>query len=131
MAPYIFSKNIIEGKEIIVFNEGNIERDLTYIDDIVNGLFGLLDFNSDRINNYEIYNIGNSDPINLMDFIHELESKLNKKAIIKFLPLREGDVLKTYSSTEKLSSDYHYQPKTNVKEGISHFVDWYRDYFKK
>ena len=77
---------------------------------------------------YNIYNIGNSQPVNLMDFIRAIENKLGKKAIIKYKPLRDGDVYKTFASTKKLKDDYGYCPKTNINKGISLYVDWYLDY---
>ncbi len=131
MAPFIFTKNIMEGKEIAVFNKGNLERDFTYVDDIVDGIFSVIDKSTKRRYNYNIYNIGNSQPVNLMNFIRTIESKLGKKAIIKFEPLRKGDVYKTYASTQKLYKDFDYSPKTKIREGISLFVDWYKEYFNK
>jgi UDP-glucuronate 4-epimerase len=130
MAPFIFTKNIQEGKEITVYNNGNLERDFTYIDDIVNGVYSVISSNPKKDYLYNIYNIGNSNPVHLMEFIHTIEKKLNKKAKIKFEPLRRGDVYKTFASTKKLYKDYNYQPETEINEGISQFVNWYMDYFK-
>lgn len=129
MAPFIFTKNIIEGNEIVVFNEGNLERDFTFIDDIVDGIENIVK-NGNRIDYmYNIYNIGNSKPVNLLEFIKVIENKLNKKASIKYEPLRKGDVYKTYASVSKLINDYSYSPSTNIEKGIDSFVDWYVDYF--
>lgn len=124
MAPYIFVKNILEGNQITVFNKGNLERDFTYVLDIVDGVFRVIDGNPDN-NLYEVYNIGNSNPVNLNDFIHTIEKAVGKKAIIKYMPLREGDVKRTYSDVTKLRNDYGYEPKVNIEEGIGKFVEWY------
>ncbi len=126
MAPYIFVKNIREGNQITVFNNGNLDRDFTYVLDIVDGVFRVIHQEADN-NNYEIYNIGNSNPVNLNDFITTIEDAVGKKAIIKYKPLREGDVIRTYSDITKLRNDYGYNPKVNIKEGIEKFVEWYLD----
>lgn len=130
MAPFIFTKNILEGKEITVFNNGNLERDFTYVDDIVEGVYSVISKRPSKEYVYNIYNIGNSKPVQLMDFIHAIEEKLNKKALIKYEPLRKGDVFKTYASTDKLQKDFAYYPKTDITKGIRLFVDWYWAYFK-
>jgi len=124
MAPYIFVKNILEGNQITVFNKGNLERDFTYVLDIVDGVYRVINGNGDN-NIYEVYNIGNSNPVNLNDFIQTIEEAVKKKAIIKYLPLREGDVKRTYSDVTKLHNDFGYEPKVNIKEGIEKFVQWY------
>lgn len=129
MAPFIFTKNISEGKEIKVFNDGNLERDFTYIDDIVEGIYMVIDKEPKTEYIYNIYNIGNSKPINLMEFIKTIENKLNQKAIIKYAPLRKGDVFKTYASTTKLYDDFGYFPQTDIKKGLGLFIDWYNSYF--
>lgn len=130
MAPFIFTKNILEDKEIIVFNKGNLERDFTYIDDIISGMYSVINDSPKEEYLYNIYNIGNSKPVNLMDFIKAIENKLNKKAIIIYEPLRKGDVFKTYASTTKLHEDYSYSPSIDITKGISSFIDWYLEYFK-
>lgn len=130
MAPFIFTKNIIEGKEITVFNKGNLERDFTYVNDIVDGVFSVVDKKPNNEYRYNIYNIGNSKPVNLMEFISTIEKILNKKAKIKYEPIRKGDVFKTYASTKKLNEDFGYSPKTEITEGIGLFIDWYKSYFK-
>lgn len=131
MAPFIFTKNILEGKKITVFNDGNLQRDFTYIDDIVDGIYKVIRKNPKNESIYNIYNIGNSKPVNLMEFVKTIENKLKKKAIINYKPLRKGDVFKTYASTSKLRKDYDYSPQTDINQGISSFVDWFLDYFKK
>jgi len=130
MAPFIFTKNILEEKEITVFNKGNLERDFTYVDDIVNGVYSIITKKPKTEYLYNIYNIGNSKPVNLMSFIKTIEQQVGKKAIINFQPLRKGDVYKTYASTKKLQNDFGYKPNINIKEGLSVFVNWYLDYFK-
>jgi len=130
MAPFIFTKNILEGKEITVYNNGDLERDFTYVDDIVNGVFNVIDKKPRKEYLYEIYNIGNSKPVHLMVFIRTIEKCLDKKAIIKFLPLREGDVYKTFASTEKLEKEFGYKPKVEIDNGLKMFIDWYKSYFK-
>lgn len=130
MAPFIFTKNILEDKEIAVFNKGNLERDFTYVDDIVNGVFGVINDKPKTDYIYNIYNIGNSKPVNLMDFIRTIENTLNKKAIIRYEPLRKGDVYKTYASTSKLNKDFGYAPQTDITRGIGLFINWYLNYFK-
>ncbi len=129
MAPFIFTKNIFEGKEITVFNNGNLERDFTYIDDIVNGVFNVIAQKPKKEYLYNVYNIGNSNPINLMDFIKTIENEIGKKAKINFQPLRKGDVYKTFASTQKLQQDFDYSPKTDIRIGIKNFIEWYREYF--
>ena len=131
MAPFIFTKNILEDKEITVFNKGKLSRDFTYIDDIIIGVYSII--NNTPIKDYisNIYNIGNSQPINLMEFIHVIENKLQKQALIRFRPLRKGDVNNTYASTLKLYNHYSYRPIMDIEKGIGLFIDWYLDYFKK
>jgi UDP-glucuronate 4-epimerase len=131
MAPFIFTKNILEGKKITVFNKGDLQRDFTYVDDIVKGVFSVIDKSPKNEYVYNIYNIGNSKPIHLMDFIQTIESKLDKKANIKYEPLRKGDVFKTYASTSKLNDDFGYTPLTDISKGIELFISWYINYFKK
>ncbi|WP_431801944.1 NAD-dependent epimerase [Halobacillus andaensis] len=143
MALFTFTKAILEGKPIKVFNQGNMMRDFTYIDDIVEGIVRLLqtkpspnpDWKSDKPDPsqssapYRIYNIGNSRPVKLMDFITAIEKKLGVKAQKEFLPLQSGDVVATYADVDDLISDTGYQPKTSVQEGVSRFIDWYRNYY--
>jgi len=130
MAPFIFTKNILEGKEIVVFNKGNLERDFTYIDDIINGVFSIINDKPKEEYNYNIYNIGNSKPVHLMEFIRAIEYKLNKEANIKYEPLRKGDVFKTFASTTKLQNDFGYLPQTDITKGLGLFIDWYKEYFE-
>ncbi|NOQ29760.1 MAG: NAD-dependent epimerase/dehydratase family protein [Helicobacteraceae bacterium] len=144
MALYLFTKAIIEGKPIDVFNHGNMQRDFTYIDDIVEGIIRVND-NPPKGNSewdgknpdpstspapYKIYNIGNNNPVKLMDFIEALENKLGRKAEKNMLPIQAGDVPSTYADVTDLIADLDYKPETTIEEGINNFVDWYVDFFK-
>ena len=126
MAYFKFTRDILEGKPIDVYNHGQMERDFTYIDDIVEGVIVAL--NKDY--EYEIFNLGNSQPEPLIDFINYLEKILGKTAQKNYLPLQPGDMIKTYAdisySTEKLG----YQPRTKLYDGLTHFVNWYREYYQ-
>lgn len=144
MALFLFTKAILEDRPIDVFNDGNMRRDFTYIDDIVEGVVRVIDkpaTPNDAWSGkhpdpgtskapYRIYNIGNNAPVKLMDFIEEIERKIGKKAQKNFLPLQPGDVPATYADVEDLIEDLEYQPKTSIKEGVGKFVDWYREFFK-
>lgn len=144
MALFIFTKAITEGKPIQVFNNGEMERDFTYIDDIVEGIFRILTdspakgnpewsvMNPDPSSSpapYKIYNIGNSKPVKLMDFIHAIEKNLGKKAIIRFEPMQAGDVKKTWADVAALNEDFGYVPLTKSETGIRNFVTWYKEIY--
>ena len=143
MALFIFTKAIIEGKPIPVFNHGNMVRDFTYVGDIVEGLTRVID-NPPQGNKlwnpakpdpststapYKIYNIGNNSPVKLIDFIHAIEKELGKKAIIDFKDLQPGDVPATFADVNDLVADMHYKPSTTIKEGIHKFITWYKNYY--
>ncbi len=144
MALFKFTKNILDEKPIEVFNHGKHTRDFTYIDDIVEGVIKTLDnpadcdlnWNSDHPNQstsiapWKIYNIGNNNPIQLMDYIHALEKNLSKKANINFLPLQPGDVPDTYASVDNLKKQFNYKPSTSIDDGVSKFVKWYKEYYQ-
>jgi UDP-glucuronate 4-epimerase len=144
MALFKFTKAIIEEKPIDVFNNGKHTRDFTYIDDIVEGVIKTLDnpatsnvnWNSKQPDPatsrapWRIYNIGNSKPVQLMDYIKALEKTLGKKAKINFLPLQPGDVPDTYANVDNLKKEFNYKPSTSVISGVSNFVKWYKDYFR-
>jgi UDP-glucuronate 4-epimerase len=141
MAYYTFTKDIIEGNPIKVYNNGNMRRDFTYIDDIVEGIVKLLDLPPEPDPNrdldpstshapYKIYNIGNNSPVRLMDFIQTLENLIGKKAIIKFLPMQPGDVKETYADITDLQKAAGFSPATPLEIGLSQFVDWYKKYHK-
>ncbi|MDL2225212.1 GDP-mannose 4,6-dehydratase [Eubacteriales bacterium OttesenSCG-928-M02] len=128
MAPLKFTKNIYENKPIQVFNYGDMQRDFTYIDDIVKGILVLLERSASLTGcdvPYQIYNIGNSQPVNLMDFIQALEKAIGKKAIIEFLPMQPGDVKATYADISKIKTDGGFEPTTSLQEGVDKFVAWY------
>jgi UDP-glucuronate 4-epimerase len=124
MALFIFTKSIINNEPISIFNNGNMIRNFTYVDDIVDGIIRVLDTPLP----YEIYNIGNSRAEKLLDFINEIEKNLGKQSFRKFLPLQPGDVPNTVADIEKIKK-LGYEPKTNIDIGIKNFVDWYRDYY--
>jgi UDP-glucuronate 4-epimerase len=127
MALFLFTKAAVEGKAIDVFNNGEMLRDFTYIDDIVEGVVRVIDNPADF---YKVYNIGNNNPVKLMDFIEAIENKLNKKIEKNFLPLQAGDVPATYADVSDLVADLGYKPQTPIQEGIDKFVDWYLEFFK-
>nr|WP_263327392.1 NAD-dependent epimerase [Neobacillus sp. Marseille-Q6967] len=138
MSYFKFTKAILNGKPIQVFNSGNMMRDFTYIDDIVEGILRLIEKKPDRIQLPEvssnapckIYNIGNNQPVELMHFISVLEEKIGKKAIKEFLPMQAGDVPATYADVEDLEKDIGFKPKTSIEEGLEKFVDWYKKYYE-
>ena len=143
MALFKFTKAILEEKPIEVFNHGKHTRDFTYIDDIIEGIIKTIDNPALGNNNWNskqpdpatskapwcIYNIGNNKPVQLMDYIDALEKTIGKKAKINFLPLQPGDVPDTSASVDNLKDKFHYNPSTSVKDGVSNFVKWYKDYF--
>ena len=144
MALFLFTKAIFEDKPIDVFNYGEMQRDFTYIDDIVEGVIRVIDNpakpnrNFDKQNPdpstssapYKVYNIGNNAPVKLMDFITALEKKIGKTAKKNMLPIQPGDVPSTYADVTDLIEDLGYKPNTSIEEGISNFVDWYKEFFK-
>ena len=130
MALFLFTKAALEGKTIDVFNNGDMLRDFTYIDDIVEGITRVIDNPRTTTPPYKIYNIGNNNPVKLMDFIEAIENRLGKKIDKNFMPLQAGDVPATYADVTDLVSDLGYKPETDVQEGINKFVDWYLDFFK-
>jgi UDP-glucuronate 4-epimerase len=124
MAIWLFPEAIIKNEEIQIFNNGNMKRDFTYIDDIVSGIEKCMELDM-KERNYEIYNLGNNKPENLMDVVEIIEDKLKIKARKKFMPLQDGDVVETYADIEKAKKDFDFNPKTSIKEGVDSFVDWY------
>lgn len=125
MAPMLFVKAILDGKPINVFNNGEMSRDFTYVGDIVQGIY----LASMKVeSNYNILNIGNGSPVNLMNFIEVMEDKIGQKAIKNFMPMQAGDVKMTWANIDKLSAIYNYKPKVNIEEGISNFVKWVKEY---
>jgi UDP-glucuronate 4-epimerase len=144
MALFIFTKAITEGKPIQVFNHGNMVRDFTYVDDIVEGIIRVTD-NPAQPNTkwdgqqpdpgtskapYRVYNIGNSNPVKLMDYIAEIEKHIGKEAIKEMMDIQPGDVPKTFSDVTDLENDLGYRPNTPISEGIGKFVQWYREFYR-
>lgn len=126
MAPFIFMSKIFAGKEMRVFNNGDMSRDFTYIDDIVEGIVRILALPSvEKTPKHDVFNIGHSDPVQLMDFIRTIESKAGKKGVMKFEPMQKGDVLTTYADATKLRERTGYQPRVSLDEGIGKFAEWY------
>ena len=146
MALFLFTKAALEGNPIDVFNNGEMLRDFTYIDDIVEGVIRVIDsqkeirptylpLNSDTSGSkgqvkYKVYNIGNNNPVKLMDFITAIENKLGKKIEKNMMPIQPGDVPATYADVTDLVSDLGYKPETPVQEGVNKFIDWYLEFFK-
>jgi UDP-glucuronate 4-epimerase len=144
MALFLFTKNILAGKPIDVFNYGNHRRDFTYIDDIVEGVVRVIDnvatpnpeWSGDTPDSasskgpYRLYNIGNNQPVELMHYIEVLENCLGKKAEKNLLPLQPGDVPDTYADVSDLVRDVGYKPDMSVEQGVANFVEWYRDYYQ-
>tara|TARA_B110000438_G_C15766124_1_gene629707 strand:- start:208 stop:1215 length:1008 start_codon:yes stop_codon:yes gene_type:complete len=143
MALFKFTESIIKGKPIDIYNNGEMYRDFTYIDDIVKGMISLIDVvpkNEKKVNKndslspvapFRIINIGNSNKVKLLDFIEVLENCLGKKAIRNYMPMQKGDVHATWANTDLLKKLTGYAPKTNINEGVKKFVDWYINYYKK
>ncbi len=143
MAYFSFTKDIIEGNTINVYNHGEMERDFTYVDDIVEGLYKIIlrapkenpnwDELQDELSSsfapYKIYNIGNSEPVKLMKFISILEKALGIEAKKNYLEMQPGDVLKTYADVSDLEKDIAFKPSTSIEDGIRKFVKWYKEYF--
>jgi UDP-glucuronate 4-epimerase len=132
MAVYKFTKNIIEGKPIQVYNSGDMYRDFTYVDDIVKGIENML-FSppapGENGNSYKLYNIGNNNPVRLSRFIEILEENIGKKAVIEYLPMQPGDVYQTYADVTPLMEDFGFKPNTPIEAGLGQFVKWYRSHY--
>lgn len=129
MAPMLFAKAITEGKTIKVFNNGDLSRDFTYIDDIIEGVVRVIDSvptKDEKHPYYRIFNIGNSQPAPLMDFIRTMEDAIGKKAILEMYPMQKGDVKVTYADTTALYEKVLYKPSTMLKEGVRRFIEWYK-----
>lgn len=143
MALFIFTKAILEGKPIDIFNNGKMKRDFTYVDDIVEAISRLVmrvpvpdnswnGYEPDPATSfapYRVYNIGNNQPVDLLRFIEVIENQIGKKAIKNFLPLQDGDVPETYADVHDLMRDVDFKPQTNIEVGIKKFIDWYKQYY--
>lgn len=144
MALFLFTKAILNGEPIEVFNEGRMQRDFTYIDDIIEGIVRTIgqipqpnpewdSHHPDPASSsapFRLYNLGNHQPVELLSLIRILESKLRKKAKLNLMPLQPGDVLTTYANVDDLARDMHFRPQTRLETGIERFVEWYRSYYK-
>jgi len=133
MALFLFTKNILAQKPIQVFNHGNHARSFTYIDDIIEAIIRLIQQSNkspEKFSNHQVFNIGGSNTVNLMDFIHEIENQLGIKAIMNFLPLQAGDVPETTADNKKLESLIHFSPQVEIQEGVSAFIKWYKSYYE-
>jgi len=145
MALFLFTRAILEGRPIDVYNKGNMRRDFTYIDDIIEGVVRVMgkipsgrnDWNGAKPDPatsfapYRIFNIGNNRPVELMEFIATLERHLGRKAEMRLLPMQPGDVPETYADVDDLIAEVGFKPSTSIQEGIGKFVAWYREYYKK
>lgn len=130
MAPMLFADAIIKSKTIKVFNNGELYRDFTYVEDIAEGVQKVLLTDITQSDKYKLYNIGCSQPVHLMDFIHTLEAHIGKKANMEFLPMQAGDVFQTYADTTLLERDFNYKPNINLDIGILKFIQWYMYWLK-
>ena len=144
MALFLFTKAILEGRPIDVFNHGKMQRDFTFVDDIVEGVIRVLDRvatpNPDYVSDtpdpgtsnvpYRVFNIGNNNPVQLLDYIGCLEDALGRKAQMNMLPLQDGDVPATYANVDALRDWVGFTPATDIRTGIGRFVAWYRDYYR-
>jgi UDP-glucuronate 4-epimerase len=132
MAYFSFTRKILAGEPIPVFNHGDMRRDFTYIDDIVDGVINCLDrppVGKAGAGRHRLYNLGNHRPERLLDFIATLESALGRKAVIDLLPMQPGDVKETYADIEASRRDLDFEPKTSIADGIPHFVAWFREHY--
>ena len=145
MALFLFTKGILDGEPINIFNNGDMIRDFTYIDDIVEGIVRVMDnppqgnpeWSGDKPDpatsyaNYRVFNIGNNSPVKLMDFVEAIENAVGKKAIKNLMPMQLGDVPSTCADVSELEKAVGFKPNTSIQQGINNFVEWYREYFKK
>jgi UDP-glucuronate 4-epimerase len=132
MALFLFTKAILSGEAIKVHNEGRMERDFTYVDDITEGVIRVMGSPAQPYKStapYRIFNIGNSKPVKLMDFIRAIEEELGKKAEMDLIPIQPGEVEKTWADVSGLSSEFGYSPETPVREGIRRFISWFREFY--
>lgn len=133
MAYFKFAKKIMEGEPIQIYNNGDMMRDFTYIDDIVTGVVNILcnpPAEDELGAAYKIYNIGNHKPVKLMDFIETLERCLGREAVKEYLPMQPGDVYQTYADVSDLMRDYGFQPDTSIEDGLREFVAWFKEYYR-
>jgi UDP-glucuronate 4-epimerase len=130
MAMFLFTDAMINKKSIKIFNYGDLSRDFTYVNDIVAGVVATIIEDSKDKSLYKLYNIGNSAPVQLMDFIKSIENSLGLVAKKEMLPMQAGDVRQTWAEVTKLQKDYNYKPNTSVDKGVKAFINWYKMYYK-
>lgn len=139
MAPMLFANAISTGQSIKVFNNGDLERDFTYVDDIVQGIANILEQSVDNKPSeimetpsqlYNVYNIGNNKPVKLMEFIRQIEVNLGKEAVKEFLPMQAGDVYSTYADIAPLERDFNYKPNTDISTGMAEFIKWFNTFYQ-
>lgn len=130
MAMFLFTDAILNHQPLKVFNHGDLSRDFTYIDDIIQGIDKILE-NKNTNEKYQLYNIGNSKPVQLMDFIKEIEKSTGEKAILEMYPMQAGDVNQTWADVQELKDKFGYNPHYPVDKGVYNFVQWYRKYYNK
>jgi UDP-glucuronate 4-epimerase len=142
MACFLFADAITKESSIKLFNHGKMKRDFTYVDDVVQGIINVMDIpaipaknwsgiNPDPSNSkapYRIYNIGNNNPVELLDFIREMEKNLGKEAKLEMMDMQPGDVTATWADVDMLIRNFNYKPETTIQEGVKNFADWYRNY---
>lgn len=143
MAYFLFADSIMNGKKIKVFNHGKMKRDFTYIDDIVQGIINVIDHPATPVSNwdgklpdpssssapYKIYNIGNNNPVELIEFIIEIEKNCGKEALIEMMDMQPGDVTTTWADVDDLINDFNYKPETTIHTGLKKFIAWYKEYY--
>ena len=130
MALFLFTDAIVNDRPIKVFNHGKMERDFTYVDDIVEGVVRVLTRPTEGRDFYKIYNIGNNNSVKLNDFIEAIEEQIGKKAEKELLPMQPGDVYRTWADVDNLIEDYGYRPNTPITKGVKKFVDWYKEFYE-
>ena len=138
MAPFLFTDAVVNDRSIKVFNQGKMQRDFTYIDDIVEGILRIQNVipqpsteataSSESSPFYKLYNIGNNTPVELEEFISCIENALGKKAVKNYLPMQDGDVVRTFADITNLENEIGFKPETKLQDGINHFVDWFKNY---
>lgn len=129
MAPFLFMSAILKDKPIQVFNQGEMKRDFTYIDDVVEGIIKIIESSTINEGLHSIYNIGNSKPVNLMDFISEIENITHKKALIEYIEMQPGDVVSTYADITLLKKHFNFKPSVSLSTGINHYYNWFKNYY--
>jgi UDP-glucuronate 4-epimerase len=130
MAMYLFTNAILNGEPIKVFNNGNLSRDFTYVDDIISGVVATAEIDNADLPLYELYNIGNSSPVQLESFIDMIEEKTGKKAIKQYLPMQPGDMEATWANVDDFKENYNYNPHTGLEKGVGEYVKWFESYYK-